>query len=340
MTIDAIAGSVNATEQHGGKIVFRDGRDHERRRARDAGRLRPEAAGFGYWQVWEALIDADVTLDAGVPPDSRLARDAQALRAELEDDLGRCAEARRRLDRAGDRRGTLRSRVNAAMARVYLGDLPEARRELEAAIADAAAADLAWEQGYAYFGLGVLHRQSGDLTASAECFERAEDRFRATADPQARAYALHGLAGGLVAAGRLHAARDGLLTALMLLRGCDDRYGMFAVLRSLPATRSAPASGRVSIAAPARRRTMAGPALAGGDSAPLPGLRKLTPRELQVADLLAQGLTNRQIGARIAITERTVDTHVQRILAKLECASRVQVALLVAGALPGSSRAS
>jgi non-specific serine/threonine protein kinase len=56
----------------------------------------------------------------------------------------------------------------------------------------------------------------------------------------------------------------------------------------------------------------------------------LTQREHQVAELIAQGLTNRQIGARLFIAERTVDTHVGRILAKLGCTSRAQAAAIVA----------
>ncbi len=55
----------------------------------------------------------------------------------------------------------------------------------------------------------------------------------------------------------------------------------------------------------------------------------LTRREREVAALIARGLTNRQIGARLFIAERTVDTHVGRILAKLGCASRAQVAAIV-----------
>jgi len=54
---------------------------------------------------------------------------------------------------------------------------------------------------------------------------------------------------------------------------------------------------------------------------------------LRAAGLLAEafGLTNRQIGARLFIAERTVDTHVGRILAKLGCTTRAQVAALIAG---------
>ena len=56
----------------------------------------------------------------------------------------------------------------------------------------------------------------------------------------------------------------------------------------------------------------------------------LTRREREVAELIAQGLTNRQIGGRLFIAERTVDTHVSRMLAKLGCSSRAQVAAIVA----------
>jgi non-specific serine/threonine protein kinase len=52
----------------------------------------------------------------------------------------------------------------------------------------------------------------------------------------------------------------------------------------------------------------------------------LTPREREVALLLAGGLTNRQIAGELTISERTVTTHVERILRKLGAASRSQVA--------------
>jgi non-specific serine/threonine protein kinase len=55
-----------------------------------------------------------------------------------------------------------------------------------------------------------------------------------------------------------------------------------------------------------------------------PGL--LTGREQQVAALVAQGLTNRQIAAALVVTERTAETHVQNILNKLAFSSRAEVA--------------
>ena len=53
----------------------------------------------------------------------------------------------------------------------------------------------------------------------------------------------------------------------------------------------------------------------------------LTPRELEVAALIAQGLTNRLIAEQLVVSEWTVDSHVRHILNKLEFRSRAQVAV-------------
>jgi DNA-binding CsgD family transcriptional regulator len=54
--------------------------------------------------------------------------------------------------------------------------------------------------------------------------------------------------------------------------------------------------------------------------------RSLTPREREVAELVAAGLSNRQIAERLVISERTAEAHVEHIRAKLDCRSRAQVA--------------
>jgi DNA-binding CsgD family transcriptional regulator len=63
-----------------------------------------------------------------------------------------------------------------------------------------------------------------------------------------------------------------------------------------------------------------------GPLSPVP----LTAREREVAALVAQGLTNRQIAARLVITERTAANHVEHILDKLELRSRVQIGVWAA----------
>jgi DNA-binding CsgD family transcriptional regulator len=63
---------------------------------------------------------------------------------------------------------------------------------------------------------------------------------------------------------------------------------------------------------------------ADGDADPDPF--GLTPRERQVLGLLAQGATNRQIGAALFMAEKTASVHVSRILAKLDVQGRTEAA--------------
>jgi DNA-binding CsgD family transcriptional regulator len=58
----------------------------------------------------------------------------------------------------------------------------------------------------------------------------------------------------------------------------------------------------------------------------------LAKREADVARLIAEGLTNKQIGATLFISERTVDSHVRSILNKLGFRSRAQIARWIASA--------
>jgi DNA-binding NarL/FixJ family response regulator len=57
------------------------------------------------------------------------------------------------------------------------------------------------------------------------------------------------------------------------------------------------------------------------------GAAELTPRQVEVAALIANGLTNRQIAAELVLTKGTVANHVEHILNKLSCHSRAQIAV-------------
>jgi DNA-binding NarL/FixJ family response regulator len=56
----------------------------------------------------------------------------------------------------------------------------------------------------------------------------------------------------------------------------------------------------------------------------------LTGREQEVASLIGQGLTNRQIAEQLVITQRTVAAHIEHILEKLGFRSRLQIGLWAA----------
>ncbi len=53
-------------------------------------------------------------------------------------------------------------------------------------------------------------------------------------------------------------------------------------------------------------------------------IEELTPRELEVLRLMAQGLPNRKIAEHLEVNERTVKHHVSEILSKLGVANRTQ----------------
>ncbi|WP_433509958.1 LuxR C-terminal-related transcriptional regulator [Nonomuraea sp. CA-143628] len=75
-------------------------------------------------------------------------------------------------------------------------------------------------------------------------------------------------------------------------------------------------------------------ALAPGVTPPTPAVpfwAPLTPREADVAELVAAGLTNRLIAQRLVVARRTVDSHMENILAKLGFSGRSQVAAWVIG---------
>jgi DNA-binding CsgD family transcriptional regulator len=60
---------------------------------------------------------------------------------------------------------------------------------------------------------------------------------------------------------------------------------------------------------------------------PVPPPYGLTPRELEVLHLVASGASNPEIGRRLFVSTRTVSTHVEHILAKLNCTSRTRLAV-------------
>jgi predicted ATPase/DNA-binding CsgD family transcriptional regulator len=70
----------------------------------------------------------------------------------------------------------------------------------------------------------------------------------------------------------------------------------------------------------------------GGGGGAVPGL--LTRREREIAELVASGLSNREIANRLFISKRTVDAHVEHIFGKLEISSRVQLTVLLQDQAP------
>lgn len=54
----------------------------------------------------------------------------------------------------------------------------------------------------------------------------------------------------------------------------------------------------------------------------------LSPKELKVLTLVAEGMSDKEIGVELEISERTVQTHLTRIMLKLQAKNRVNAAVL------------
>ncbi|WP_354644288.1 response regulator transcription factor [Kitasatospora camelliae] len=98
------------------------------------------------------------------------------------------------------------------------------------------------------------------------------------------------------------------------------------------------ASGQSMLDPGATTRLMA--RLRGDTAPPASDLPQLTDREREILALIGEGLTNRQIGQRLYLAEKTVKNHISRLLAKLGVERRVQAAVIATQALAAHDQAS
>jgi DNA-binding NarL/FixJ family response regulator len=140
------------------------------------------------------------------------------------------------------------------------------------------------------------------------------------------------------------AAGDGTHPKILILTTFDlDEYAFAAIkagasgflLKDVPPTELLSAiravhSGDAVVAPSTTRRLLDrfAPMLPSSGAPPPPTLSVLTEREREVLGLVAQGLSNSEIAARLVLSEATVKTHVGRILMKLELRDRVQAVVL------------
>jgi DNA-binding CsgD family transcriptional regulator len=117
-------------------------------------------------------------------------------------------------------------------------------------------------------------------------------------------------------------ARVELAAALTRRQAPGDRDEALAVLAA--AAREAGQLGMVPFTEWIGQLQAQLTAVSAGDS-------PLSPRELEVARLVGQGLTNKQIGQNLYVSERTAENHVQHILTKLGLRNRSQIAAWASG---------
>ncbi len=158
-----------------------------------------------------------------------------------------------------------------------------------------------------------LFRRQGDQRGVADCLDAVAGVLSALQQP-ARAARLLGAAAAL---------REAIGAVVWPANAADYARTLEAVRGQLdPAARAAAwAEGRGLPLERALEEALAAAPPGGGTS----GL-ELTPREREVAALVAQGLTSREIGGALVITEGTARLHVKHIIRKLGFSSRAQVA--------------
>ncbi|MCU1613210.1 MAG: transcriptional regulator, LuxR family [Frankiales bacterium] len=98
-------------------------------------------------------------------------------------------------------------------------------------------------------------------------------------------------------------------------------------------------SGAVPWAEQAQRELRAAGEAGSGPGSPATlGWEQLSPREAQIAELVVEGFSNKEIGQRLYLSPRTVSSHLYRVFPKLGVTSRGQLARALSRASPGDDR--
>lgn len=250
--------------------------------------------------------DAQEALRAGVPLGAFMAERAASWalgllelslgnHARAHDQLGPLVEGRRAAG-VGEP-GDMRFVTDEIVALIGIGQHEEAEAMLDWYEALAEASGRAFALAACDRCRGLLHAARGELEEATAALEASQSRYATIADPFGFARTL--LALGIVErrAARRHAARATLEASLEAFENVGAR---------LWAERARAELARI------------GGRQAAGD--------ELTPSERQVALLVAEGRTNREVAAALVLSERTVEGHLSSIYAKLGVRSRSELA--------------
>jgi DNA-binding CsgD family transcriptional regulator/tetratricopeptide (TPR) repeat protein len=268
---------------------------------------------------------------------------------------GSSAEARSLFEEAlavsralGDR--AWEGRVLNKLARLvfYEGDYAAARDLHEESLARGRDVDNTWDIGIALGDLGDVSHALGDEAAARELYAESLALWQELGDERGIAQSLEGFATVAAAESRperavrlLGAARamrerideasspsrraslERLLEAARAAMGEEACGAAWAAGHAMPPQEAVVEALADRESAPAARTPRVASAMSRESAA---RLDILTTRELEVAALVARGLSNRQIADELVVADRTVHAHIGNILGKLAFRSRAQIA--------------
>ena len=289
--------------------------------------------GTGRWDEAEAELAEAMRIARTAEP--TMFAEALARMAELRLAQGRVDEAAALLQGVEDRATSVPALAGVLLAR---GDPAAAaavlRRRLRAvgdACLDAAVlVELLAEAEVALGGVGSAGRRARGLArlgAAVGCdvvTARAERALGRVAAAAGRPAAVEHLERALEAFCRLEMPLEAGRTHLLLAEALSESAPDEAIgeARAAAAAFDALGAARFSDAARARLRTLGVRAAPSGPRS----LALLTRRELEILELLAGGMSNREMAERLYLTRKTIEHHVHNVLVKLELRNRAEAA--------------
>ncbi|WP_409494308.1 helix-turn-helix transcriptional regulator [Amycolatopsis sp. cmx-11-12] len=236
----------------------------------------------------------------------------------------------------GDLSGELWARFNHGISTGLFGDLERGRRILRESVAEYASRGEVFWRSWALWSLGATEYLVGDLERAREACHETLQLEQEVQDKAILAFVLTVSAGIAARSGQHRRAATvfGAATAMWATIGMSPaRYAAFTDPIQKD-TESVTAQLGLDAAAAAFTRGYTMPphesiayTLAEQNPSSQTGARHpLTTRETEVAGLVAQGMTNRQIAETLAISQRTASTHVDHIMTKLNVTNRTQIA--------------
>jgi non-specific serine/threonine protein kinase len=269
-------------------------------------------------EAWARFFEGlTETLGGTVEPGRRYLEESRAIHRELGGGIGE-------------------SRATAALGLTYCmeGDTAHARKLVDEALSISAAEEDDWGRGQCHTYLGIITEAAGsDLDEATSHYHRAVDCLRQYRDATLLPVALVGQAGLLGHRNPARALRVAAAAFAIRARVGGD----FAPLYRARAERVREAA-EAALGADAPRAWTEGSqlsvdeavALAFRSSSPRPSLPAgMSARQMEIADLVAEGLSNKAIASRLHLSVRTVESHVRNALAKVALDNRTQLAAWV-----------